>query len=278
MSDPARSSTLSAEKAERSVDRFHVSRPILAVHVLGPVFATVDGVPADVWHGGRTRSLFAYLLTHRHPWPAREMLMDLFWPGSSQEAARNSLNVAIHGLRRALRTATDRPVIVFRGNSYGLDPGIRLWLDLDEFNRHLKQARALEVAGRSEPAMREYEEADGLYRGDFLADNPYEDWPVLLREQLRLAHTDALDHLSSLCFGLRRYAATAGLCVRILQSDPCREAAHRRLMCCHSRQGQPHLALLQYRACVRALLSDLGVQPSPETERLYECIRRHEPV
>jgi len=41
--------------------------------------------------------------------------MEVFWPGSAPEASRNSLNVAIHALRRTLRAMTDIPVIVFTG-------------------------------------------------------------------------------------------------------------------------------------------------------------------
>lgn len=274
MNDQAASSTLSAWEQPD----LRLVQPELAVHLLGPFIATVNGIPTSGWQGGRIRSLFAYLLTHRSPSPAREMLMDLFWPGSSPDAARNSLNVAIHGVRRALRTATDRPVVIFRDKAYGLDPEVRLWLDVDEWHRHLERARTLELAGMSEAAIRVYERAEGLYRGDFLADNPYEDWPVPLRERLRLTHFDALDHLSDLCFDVGRYAAAANLCVRIIEGDPCRESAHRRLMRCHCRQGQPHLALLQHHACVTALMRDLGVQPSPETQRLYQRIRHHEAV
>jgi hypothetical protein len=49
-------------------------------------------------------------------------------------------------------------------------------------------------------------------------------------------------------------------------------------MRCYSRQGQPHLALLQYRACMQALTAELGVDPDPATARLHDQIRRHEPV
>ena len=49
-------------------------------------------------------------------------------------------------------------------------------------------------------------------------------------------------------------------------------------MRCYSRQGQPHLALRQYRACVEALQAELGVDPTPATTELWEQIRRHEPV
>ncbi|MCO8274314.1 winged helix-turn-helix domain-containing protein [Actinoplanes sp. TRM 88003] len=268
MDDHARISLLTAEKP----------CSLLAVHVLGPFLVTLDGVPAGLWHGGRNESLFAYLLTHRNPWPSRETLMHAFWPDSTPEAARNSLNVALHGLRRALRTVTDRPIIVLRGNRYGLDPAVRLWLDVDEFDRHLRQARRFHLAGESDAAVREYEVADGLYRGDLLAESPYEEWPLLPREQWRLAHIDALDHLSSLSFAAGRYAAAAGLSARVVEGDPCREATHRRLMVCHSRQGQPHLALIQHRVCAAALWRDLGVEPSPETQDLYQRIRRHEPV
>nr|WP_239160639.1 bacterial transcriptional activator domain-containing protein [Virgisporangium ochraceum] len=79
-------------------------------------------------------------------------------------------------------------------------------------------------------------------------------------------------------FAAGRYPRCADLCRRLIDEDPCREDAHRRLMRCHCRQGRPHLALLQFRACVRVLATDLRVRPDPETVDLYHSIRRHERV
>jgi DNA-binding SARP family transcriptional activator len=101
---------------------------------------------------------------------------------------------------------------------------------------------------------------------------------VLARERLRLAHLDVLDRLSRLHFDQGRYAASAALCLDVLERDACREDAHRRLIRCYSRQGHTHLALRQYRACVAALREELGVDPAPATVRLQEAIRRHQPV
>jgi DNA-binding SARP family transcriptional activator len=101
---------------------------------------------------------------------------------------------------------------------------------------------------------------------------------VLTRERLRLAYLDTLDRISHLYFSHAQYAACAELCQRIIERDLCREDAHRRLMRCYSRQGQPHLALRQYRACADALEAELGVEPAPATTALHERIRRHEPV
>jgi DNA-binding SARP family transcriptional activator len=58
------------------------------------------------------------------------------------------------------------------------------------------------------------------------ADDPYDDWAALIRERLRLAHLDTLA-LSNLHFNAWRYAASANLCQRIIEQDPCREDAYR---------------------------------------------------
>ena len=65
--------------------------------------------------------------------------MAVFWPESSPEASRNSLNVAIHGLRRTLRTITDMPVVVYAGGAYRINcDDLRLWLDVDEFDSRVE--------------------------------------------------------------------------------------------------------------------------------------------
>jgi DNA-binding SARP family transcriptional activator len=250
----------------------------VSVHLLGPMSVVIDDVPVDDWSSTRIRSLFGYLLTHRQPWPAREVLMEVFWPESSPKASRNSLNVAIHGLRRVLRNAKDVPVIVYSGGSYRLHPDVHLWLDVEEFDKLVERGRLHEDAGETDQATAAYEFATGLYRGEFLADDPYDDWGALIRERLRLAYLDTLGRLSNLHFNAGQYAASANLCQRIIEQDPCREDAYRRLMRCYSRQGQPHLALIQYRACVRTLESELGVEPDLATVELHNQIRRHERV
>jgi DNA-binding SARP family transcriptional activator len=253
-------------------------RPELAVHLLGPLHAAIDDVAVEDWPSARCRSLFGYLLTHREPWPQREVLMEAFWPESSPEASRNSLNVAIHALRRTLRTITGIPVIVYAGGAYRISRDLCLWLDADEFGSRVESGRRFEDAGEIDQATRDYEFAGGLYRGDFLADDPYEDWAALTRERLRLAYLDTLGRLSNLYFNAGHHTACASLCQRIIEKDPCREDAHRRLMRCYSRQGQPHLALMQYRMCARALADELGVETDPSTAELHEHIRRHERV
>jgi DNA-binding SARP family transcriptional activator len=252
--------------------------PLLTVHLLGQLRVRLDDVPVDDWPSGRGRSLFKYLLTHRDPWPRREVLMDTFWPDALPAAARNSLNVAVHGLRRAFRAGATGPVVVLEAGAYRLGPEVRLWLDVDEFELHAAAGRRLEAAGELAGAVGAYERAVALYQGDFLADDPYEDWPMLAREQLLLTYLDVLDRLSGLSFGQHQYGACMALCRQLVARDPCREDAHRRLMRCYSRQGQPHLALRQYQACADALHQELGVDPEPATADLARQLRGHQPI
>lgn len=250
----------------------------LAVHLLGSLLVTVDELPIEQWQSGRSRAVLKYLVTHRNPWPTRQLLMEVFWPNAAPDSARNNLNVAIHGLRRMLRTVTNAPVVVLRDEAYRLHPDVRLWLDVDEFDCAADAGRRLEVTGALDAATVAYEKAIGLYQGDFLADDPYEQWAVIDRERIRLAYLDVLDRLSRLHLGRGRCAAAAALCRRIIERDVCREDAHQRLMRCYSRQGQPHLALRQYEACVAALRAELDVEPDPATVELQQQIRRREPV
>jgi DNA-binding SARP family transcriptional activator len=159
-----------------------------------------------------------------------------------------------------------------------LAPDVRLWLDVEEFERRVEGGRRLEAAGEETGAIAEYKLAAELYRGDFLADDPYEEWPVLTREHLRLTYLDLLDRLSRLYFGQASYAACVAVCRRIIQRDNCREDAHVRLIRCYSRQGLTHLALRQYLACAAVLRAELDIEPAPATVRLQAAIRRHEAV
>ena len=249
----------------------------MAVYMLG-TFTLMIGEKSVKLPMSRGLSVFQYLLFHHGQPASREVLMDIFWPDAEPETARNNLNVALYGLRTALRSVTFLPVILFEEGAYGLSPDLHLWLDVEEFENHVKSGHQLESQQRLLQAVSDYETAISLYKGDLLGDSPYESWTVLDRERLRILYLDTLAHLSLLYFNQERYAACMTLCQLILARDPCREDAHCRLMQCYSRLGQGSLALRQYRICVQALQTELQVDPAPETTRLYERVRQHQQV
>jgi DNA-binding SARP family transcriptional activator len=254
------------------------SSPRLTAYLLGAFRVSIDDRAIEKWPGSRGLAVLKYLLANFGEEISRDVLMDIFWPDASPDAARNNLNVALHNLRQAFRAALQEPVVVFERGNYHLNPALIVWTDVDEFERHFQAGRQLESAGQVVASQHEYEVASSLYLGDFLADDPYEEWPVITRERLRVMCLEALDRLSRIYFSQGQFTACATLCQRILERDDCREDAHCRLMRCYSRQGQHNLALRQYQACVEALRAQLDVEPEQATTQLAERIRQRKQV
>ena len=250
----------------------------LTVYLLGIFRVFVNDYPVDHWPGRRARSVMKYLLAHHERPIPREVLMDIFWRRVQPEAARNSLNVALYSLRRAFRSVTEFPIILFEEEAYHLNPGVRIWLDVDEFERHTNAGQQLLNAGQLAMAISEWEVAANLYQGKFLEDDPYLEWAHATREQLHLAYLELLNHLSHIYFDQSRIAACVRTCQLILVQDSTWEETHCLLMRCYTRLGQPHLALRQYQACVESLHRELDMEPARSTVQLLEKIRRHEQV
>ena len=252
--------------------------PMLMIHCLGSFRVLYGGEAITVWGGHKGLALLKYLVTYRETPVAKDILMETFWPNCEPESTRNRLNVALHNLRQAFRSLTDMPIVLYKNGAYRLNPELKLWVDIDLFETHLQAGRTLEAENQLEAALEEYQKAIELYQGDYLADDPYEEWPLLLREKLRSSHLEALDRLSHIYFEQERYGEVVPLCQRILEHDACREDIHCRLMRCYSRQGQDHLALKQYQLCLEMLKNELDVEPATTTTQLYERIRQRESV
>jgi DNA-binding SARP family transcriptional activator len=253
--------------------------PSLAVYCLGPFRAYQDDQPVEDWNSNKGKSIFKYLITHRERPTPKEVLMELFWPDVPPDAARNNLNVAIYGLRQALRqTHPSFSHVLFRDDCYLFNPTLQIWVDCVAFEEHVAAALALQKSDDLEGAIREHHVAEALYQGEFMAEDRYEDWPTFQRQRLQTKCLTSLQHLSRYYLGRGDYATCATMCNKMLAVDPCYEQAHRWLMRCYSRQGQPYLALRQYHLCVERLRADLDAAPTVKTEALYRQIRQGEQV
>jgi DNA-binding SARP family transcriptional activator len=154
---------------------------------------------------------------------------------------------------------------VAEGRSYRLLLGPQDRWDAAEF---LQQAEAAQRSRHDE----DFAAAAALYGGDYLPDDIYEDWTIKLRERLRTTYERLL-----LAWG--EALAARGACEQaievtehLLHVAPTLEAAHRALMGYYATAGWRDRALQQYRRCEKALLHELGIEPGPETQKLYHRI------
>ncbi|HEX6578812.1 MAG TPA: BTAD domain-containing putative transcriptional regulator [Jiangellaceae bacterium] len=251
---------------------------VLEARLLGPFELRFDGLGVTMRCGQRGLSIMRYLLSRRrHACPRDELLAE-FWPDVVPSVARNRMQVAVSGVRRALLEVTNLQVIEYADGGYQINPDLRVETDVGRFEAALSAARFAERAGDPRGALAAYREAIGHYRGDFASDSPYEQWTVLPRESLRLGYIDALDRLSRIQFGSGQLDDCIATGHRMLDVDPCREDAHRLLMRCYAGQGRAYQAIRQYEFCRRVLTAMLQSEPDIETTRLYRAVRAGSPA
>lgn len=249
--------------------------PVLQARLFGGFEVRVDGLPVESWRGQRGVSVLRYLLARDRHACSRDELLVAFWPDAPPAAARNRLQVAVSGLRRAMAEVTRVNVVEFAGGGYRINPAVQVEVDSARFERLLRTAAAAERAGDPASAAARYREAAALHRGDFAADAPFEPWTLLPRESLRIRLVDALDRLSWLELAEGRIDDCIVTAHRMLEVDPSREDAHRLLMRCYAEQGRTYRALQQYEFCTRVLRATVDTGPAAETRRLRDVIRSH---
>jgi DNA-binding SARP family transcriptional activator len=227
------------------------------------------GLPIDRWHRKHALTLLKFLITHRGEAVHREHLIECLWPDADERRGRERLKVITCFLRQQMRAAGfDGDVITIANAAYALRREA-VWLDCEAFESLFNEGRRLKQQGRSKDALLCFEKAERVYQGDYLPEERYADWCAEERERLREIYFDVLGHLVDGHLEGGAHERAAQVCRLALAREPCREAFHRALMICLTRLGQRDRAVAHYHRCRQLLRADLGVEPTPETERLY---------
>jgi len=161
----------------------------LALALLGPFQARLDGKPAEGLNSIYLRALLAYLAVESRREHSREQVAALLWPERSDQEALSALRFALSKLHAALGDRqADSPCLLITRSHVHFNPTSDHWLDVAEFQN---LARGSDV-----PSL---EQAAALYRGPFLdglslADSPaFEEWMLLKGEEIHRSLLALLD-------------------------------------------------------------------------------------
>jgi two-component SAPR family response regulator len=241
-------------------------RPALHVRALGSLeICCSDASARDAWSSAKTRELLVYLLCHPRGRTRAEIGLD-FWPDASAAQVKNRFHVLLHRLRKGLGRAE---LVVLDEDRYRIAPSAAVWFDAVEFEHELRVAR--DDADRLARAL-------DLYRGDLLAGEHAGDWHVERQSHLRQRYHDGLATLAALRLEAGDTAAAVAVLERLVELEPMREDANRRLMVAYARLGQRDRALDQYGHLLAVLDDELDAAPERATVDLAARIRRAEPV
>jgi len=186
-------------------------------------------------------------------------LMCSVWSESESRDQRKLFDNTLHRLRKVL--GHDEAILLSNAK-LTLNHEV-CWVDAWAFQRLAGRALALD-APDSEVATR----AVALYQGHFLQGELELPWLISYRDRLHstflrlvMKHGERLEAEEAWEEAARFYEFA-------LERDNLVERLYQRLMHCHQMMAEHAEALRIYRRCRQLLSVVLGVQPSPETERL----------
>ncbi|MBI1741438.1 tetratricopeptide repeat protein [Candidatus Acetothermia bacterium] len=238
-------------------------------------------IPPQAWPQRKTQLLVKLLLSERGRFFTQDQLIESLFSDHELEKAARSLHRRVSELRHVLephlqRGADSRFILHTGVKGYCFSADAPCQTDTEEFQKQSEAAQEAERAGRWAQALQGYEQAIALYRSDFLEEDLYEEWTIVLRERWRASYLHALARLAECYARLRQFGRAIECCERVLEKEPWHEGIYRQKMLYHYHAGEYSQALQTYQACTEVLKTHLEVGPTPQTQELYEQMLRHD--
>jgi class 3 adenylate cyclase len=239
--------------------------------ILGPL-EVVDAGRNMPLGGAKQRALLAVLLLSPNEAVASDRLVDEIWGERPPETASKLVQGYVSGLRKILGNA-----IVTRAPGYAVRVG-EGELDAVEAGRLTDEAKAAAAAGHLELASERLGRALRLWRGIPLADVELKGAAASEAERLAELRLTVRVDKNDLDLALARHADLVGELEALAARHPLQERVRGQLMLALYRSGRQAEALEVYRDTRRALVGELGLEPSGALQQLEAAILRHDPA
>jgi predicted ATPase/DNA-binding SARP family transcriptional activator len=202
-----------------------------SVRLLGDVAVEAAGKPVAL--RGRAPARLVKITALRRRVHADEM-EELLWPDAPPGVGRRRLNNLLARLRRETGD-----LVVRRDDMLSLAPGAQL--DVDAFMAAAEAALAA-VGGGQPDAVALCRKAVGLYRGELLPADRYEDWAAAPRVRLARLHLDLLDALAEDAAASGRWGEAVQWFERGIETEPLDVGRYQRAARVMREQGWWHRA------------------------------------
>ena len=242
---------------ERGVAPPLIAGPQLRAFVLGRTCVmNGDRLLEGRWINNRAGHILKLLIAERDGGVFSDEIVARLWPTAASSDTR-ALRYFVHVLRDQLEPGgTPNPPSSFvhaKRGGYALDPE-RVWIDADAFEELVTGGLAADAA--SDPQAAELlRRGLELYRGEFLADEPYAEWAFHERDRLRDIASNGLRALAALDERDGDLAASTASMTRLSELEPFDVDVHRELFALLLRRGRRSEALRRYETLRRRMLS-----------------------
>lgn len=252
----------------------------LHIRCLGPFRLKVGEVeiPAARWRNAKAARLFKYMAIRRDQgFIPKEVLLELAWPEEEAEVTNRRFHVAMTFLRRLLEPDLKRgdpsAYILRQNQGYRLEIGEGGSIDFVEFLKAVTSAEGLERQDLQQ-ALSRYMEAESLYGGTLLEEDPYEDWLMGDREMLKSKYLETLSRIIQILEGQEAWVQCVGYAEKYLSIDRYAEPVYRVLMRLHARLGNTSGVVRTFERCKLCITEDLELPLSESTIALYQKLTK----
>jgi len=228
-------------------------------------------------------SLFKYLVANKGVAIPTQNIMDLFWSERKELSDTAPLRTAICRLKTMLEPKRELgkrnlSYIIYHQDSCTFNNNSDYWLDIEEFENLCLKAKHFGKYDRI-VALESYQKAFEIYRGDFLAEDLYQEWTNSFREYYRNLFLNSVREAAKWFNELKEYQQARLILQRALENDSYIEELHILLMQALLGMGEAKGAIEHYTICSSMFYQEFGIGPSKELKLLYrEAKERSEKI
>ncbi|MEV0678750.1 BTAD domain-containing putative transcriptional regulator [Actinosynnema sp. NPDC050436] len=240
--------------------------------LLGNIEAHLDGNPVDIGHS-QLRAVLAVLLVEINRTVSVDRFIDRVW--GARRPLRRPRNGVQHGISLLRSALADVPgvAITWQATGYRLsaDPDT---VDLHRFRAEVAQARA---TGDDADAAALFAQALARWEGEPFAglDTP---WFTTLRDSVLQEHHTAQLDLTDLHLRQGRHAALLPELTARSHRHPLDERLAGQVVLAYYRNGRAADALTHYRHLRQRLADELGTNPGPALQQLFQQVLTADPA
>jgi DNA-binding SARP family transcriptional activator/Tfp pilus assembly protein PilF len=246
----------------------------LTINMLGPVEIVRDSarpLAADAWPTRRARDILCFIVSRRHHRASKDTIIDTFWGETDFDVVEKNFHPTVSHIRKALNS--NQPLkqnfLLYRDGDYQLNSEFSYRIDIEQFDQLVSEGENARRARQFEQCISAYESALTLYRGEFMQGS-YEPWVEEQRTYYREQYLRLLEALAGVAQTSEDWPKAMQLAQLIIREDQFREDIHCVLIKAHAAMGNRGAAKEHYEGLKRLLKSELGVEPSLETRKLYQ--------
>lgn len=135
-----------------------------------------------VWESQKARLLFCCLLVTYDQWVHRQTVIEAVWPGCSSASGEKNFKTTLSRLRKSFSGPRVMNPVLTQGEAVRLNSQA-ISLDASEFKNYSTQGIKLLVRGEVKSARKSLEAAQDLYRGQFLPEEPHNQFITTARTE-----------------------------------------------------------------------------------------------